>query len=85
MTSDYSISLIRDPARGTSQLIYLRVAWTSAFKHFFLLLLIIEIATGVLERMKLLISALSLYAKKFVCTVDCNPTNPFISVKRDLI
>ena len=31
----YSISLIRDPARGTSQL-YLRVAWTSAFKQFFL-------------------------------------------------
>ena len=29
MTSGYSISLIRDPARGTSQL-YLRVAWTSA-------------------------------------------------------
>ena len=35
-TSGYSISLIiRDPARGTSQL-YLRVAWTSAFKQFFL-------------------------------------------------
>ena len=31
----YSISLIRDPARGTSKL-YLRVAWTSAFKQFFL-------------------------------------------------
>ena len=29
-----SISLIRDPARATSQL-YLRVAWTSAFKQFF--------------------------------------------------
>ena len=29
MTSCYSISLIRDTARGTSQL-YLRVAWTSA-------------------------------------------------------
>ena len=36
VTSGYSISLIRDPARGTSQL-YLRVAWTSAFKQFFLL------------------------------------------------
>ena len=36
VTSGYSISLIiRDPARGTSQL-YLRVAWTSAFKQFFL-------------------------------------------------
>ena len=35
MTSGYSISLIRDPARGASQL-YLRVAWTSAFKQFFL-------------------------------------------------
>ena len=35
VTSDYSISLIRDPARGTSQS-YLRVAWTSAFKQFFL-------------------------------------------------
>ena len=32
----YSISLIRDPARGTSQL-YLCVAWTSAFKQFFFL------------------------------------------------
>jgi len=29
-----SISLITDPARGTSQL-YLRVAWTSAFKQIF--------------------------------------------------
>ena len=35
MTSGYSISLIRDPARGTSQL-YLRVARTSAFEHIFL-------------------------------------------------
>ena len=36
VTSGYSISLIiRDPARGTSQL-YLRVAWTYAFKQFFL-------------------------------------------------
>ena len=35
VTSGYSISLIRDPARGTSQF-YLRVAWTSAFKQFFL-------------------------------------------------
>ena len=34
-TSDYSISLIRDPARGSSQS-YLRVAWTSALKQFFL-------------------------------------------------
>ena len=33
--SGYSILLIRDPARGTSQL-YLRVAWTSAFKQFLL-------------------------------------------------
>ena len=31
----HSISSIRDRARGTSQL-YLRVAWTSAFKQFFL-------------------------------------------------
>ena len=30
VTSGYSISLIRDPATGTSQF-YLRVAWTSAF------------------------------------------------------
>ena len=37
MTSGYSISLIRDPARGTSQL-YLRVAWTSAFKHVHILI-----------------------------------------------
>ena len=37
MTSGYSISLIRDPARGTSQF-YLRVAWTFAFKQFFLIL-----------------------------------------------
>ena len=35
VTSGYSISLIKDPAGGTSQL-YLRVAWTSAFKQFFL-------------------------------------------------
>ena len=35
VTSGYSISIIRDPARGTSQL-YLRVARTSAFKQFFL-------------------------------------------------
>ena len=35
VTFGYSMSLIRDPARGTSQL-YLRVAWTSAFKQFFL-------------------------------------------------
>ena len=35
VTSDYSISLIRDPARGTSQS-YLRVGWTSALKQFFL-------------------------------------------------
>ena len=35
MTSGYSISLIRDPARETSQL-YLRVAWTSPFKQVFL-------------------------------------------------
>ena len=34
MTSFYSISLIRDPARETSQL-YLRVARTSAFKQIF--------------------------------------------------
>ena len=33
VTSGYIISLIRDPKRGTSQL-YLRVAWTSAFKQF---------------------------------------------------
>ena len=33
MTSAYSISLIRDAARGTSQL-YLRVVWASAFKQF---------------------------------------------------
>ena len=32
--SGHSISLIRDPARGTSQL-YLSVVWTSAFKKFF--------------------------------------------------
>ena len=31
----YSISLMRDPARGTSQL-YLRVSWKCAFKQFFL-------------------------------------------------
>ena len=36
MTSGYSISLIRDLARGTSQL-HLRVAWTFAFKQFFLI------------------------------------------------
>ena len=30
--SSYSISLIRDPARGTTQL-YLRVAWTYAFQR----------------------------------------------------
>ena len=36
VTSGYSISIIRDPARGTSQL-YLRVAWTSVFKQFFIL------------------------------------------------
>ena len=35
MTPGFSIFLIRDPPRGTSQL-YLRVAWTSAFKQFFL-------------------------------------------------
>ena len=35
----FSMSLIRDPARGTSQL-HLDVAWTSAFKQFFLLLLL---------------------------------------------
>ena len=35
VTSDYSVSLIRDPARGTSQS-YLRVGWTSALKQFFL-------------------------------------------------
>ena len=35
LTSGYSISLIRDPARETCQF-YLRVAWTSAFKQFFL-------------------------------------------------
>ena len=35
MTSGYSISLIRDPARGASQL-YLRVVWISAFKQFLL-------------------------------------------------
>ena len=35
VTSDYSISSIRDPARGTSQS-YLLVAWTSALKQFFL-------------------------------------------------
>ena len=35
LTSDYSISLIRDPARETCQY-YLRVAWISAFKQFFL-------------------------------------------------
>jgi len=35
VTPGYSISLIRDPARGTSQL-NLRVAWTSAFKQLFL-------------------------------------------------
>ena len=36
VTSGHSISLIiRDPARGTSQL-YLLVAWTFAFKQFFL-------------------------------------------------
>ena len=34
MKSGHSISLIRDPARGTSQL-YLSVVWTSAFKKFF--------------------------------------------------
>ena len=34
VTSGYNISLIRDPARGTSQL-NLHVAWTSAFKQFF--------------------------------------------------
>ena len=34
-TSGYSFLIIRDPARGTSQL-YLRVAWTSACKQFFL-------------------------------------------------
>ena len=39
MTSGYSISFIRDPARGTSQL-YLRVARTSAFKQFFLIITI---------------------------------------------
>ena len=35
LTSGYSISLIRDPAKETSQF-YLHVAWTSAFKQFFL-------------------------------------------------
>ena len=39
VTSGYSIFSIRDPARGTSQFIYLRVPWTSAFKQFFLFLL----------------------------------------------
>ena len=34
VTFGYSISLIRDPARGSSQL-YLHVAWTSTFKQFF--------------------------------------------------
>ena len=34
VTSGYSISLTRGPARGTSQL-YLHVTWTSAFKQFF--------------------------------------------------
>ena len=34
MTSRYSISLIRDPARGTSQL-NLGVTWTSTFTQFF--------------------------------------------------
>ena len=33
--SGYSIPLISDPARGTSQL-YLRLTWTSAFKQFLL-------------------------------------------------
>ena len=32
VTSGYSISLIRDPTRGTSQ-IYLHAAWTSTFKQ----------------------------------------------------
>ena len=35
VTSGYSMSLIRDPARGTSQF-YLGVSWTSEFKQFFL-------------------------------------------------
>ena len=35
VVAGYSISLIRDPERGTSQF-YLRVAWTSAFKRLFL-------------------------------------------------
>ena len=35
VTSGYSISLIRDPGRGTSQC-YLRVSWTSEVKQFFL-------------------------------------------------
>ena len=39
----YSISLIRDPERGTSQF-YLRVAWTSALKQFKLLVAIMVIA-----------------------------------------
>ena len=39
MASGYSISLIRDLARGTSQL-YLRVAWTSAFKKLITLLIV---------------------------------------------
>ena len=34
VTSGYSMSLIRDPARGTSQF-HIRVTWTSAFKPFF--------------------------------------------------
>ena len=44
VTSGYSISLIGDLARGTSKF-YLRVAWTSAFKQFFLCFLVISVST----------------------------------------
>jgi len=39
VTPGYSISLVRDPARGTSQF-YLRVAWTSVFEQFFVVVVV---------------------------------------------
>ena len=44
-TSGYSMSLIRDPARGTSQF-YIRVAWTTAFKQFFPTSLLLAVRTS---------------------------------------
>ena len=45
VTSGYSMSLIRDPARGTSQF-YIRVAWTSACKQFFPKSLLLAVRTS---------------------------------------